>query len=763
MLPPWAPKSPYRLDNLASTLGVQPKLPKGTSILFDGVFKGDYSLAIVNRQLARALIDRGINLSLHCQEADWEDDDLLNSMPDIRARILSEYPGPGRFDIHLRNTWPPRSDDMVGAINAYVCFAWEETTVPHSIVDGFNTHLALLMVTATFVEDAMRRSGLRIPIYNVGDGVDHILKYANSGLQKSERKRIVHVSSCFPRKGVDVLLSAFFRYFSKTDDVELVIKTFRNPHNTVEQQVADLRQHFPDSADVSILTDSLNEQDLYALIQSSHVLVAPSRGEGFGLPLAEATLLGTSVVTTAFGGQLDFCLPSTSWLVDYKLQPSTSHVAAPDAEWAEPDPASLGKQLRAALHDTRTASRKIKRGQALLLAHFKWSNVADRVMKALSMRFKITQKGLPTSPPLRLLLVSTWDQVCGIASYSSHLFKTSSLRPHLSTVLARETTTADFMMATTSDVIVKRPWSYDSQGIANLLTELAVAPEDVVWFQHHPGFFSDADMNRICDALKRCRFRARAITLHNVRDTVDDQRGAWLSSFEIIFVHTVEDHALLQQRQVHHASVVPHGVLPVVNEHRSPSPIVTFGTFGFLSPHKNVPLLIKAFSTAYEINKNLRLKLLTCVKADPIAWKERAVVAELIERLDLGDVVDVDFRYLEEEEILRRLGDCDILVFPYGGSTESASGAARLALAADRPILSSDSSVLRDLHQCSVLLPHLDRLHLAEALLVVASEPAIAHARDAERRVRSTEWSYEAIANRYLTILSRLSGTGIEQ
>ena len=51
----------------------------------------------------------------------------------------------------------------------------------------------------------------------------------------------LHISSAFPRKGVDVLLRAYFAAFTGSDDVDLVLKTFPNPHNGVGGLLDDLR------------------------------------------------------------------------------------------------------------------------------------------------------------------------------------------------------------------------------------------------------------------------------------------------------------------------------------------------------------------------------------------------------------------------------------------------------------------------------------------------------------------------------------------
>lgn len=357
--------SPFPIDRVTVADEAFDNLRKKT-ILIDGVFKGDYSLAIVNRQVARALIAAGLNVRVFTREEGWKTDPLLGEMSDVRSRCLEAYPEPASYDIHLRNTWPPAADDMVGRlINAYVCFAWEETAFPPGLVSHFNTYLDLVMVTANFVAESLVNSGVRIPVVTVGNGTDHILKVVRQALapalQRGPRERILHVSSCFPRKGADALVKAFSATFTRDDNVELFIKTFDNPHNRIDRIVTAAHAAHPEMAPVRVVKQSLASGELAELVRTASLFVAPSRGEGFGLPLAEATLLGVPVVTTNFSGQTDFCTDETAWLVDYQLRPSDAHVTS-GGVWADPDIGSLRTQMRAALASHALAEEKVARG-----------------------------------------------------------------------------------------------------------------------------------------------------------------------------------------------------------------------------------------------------------------------------------------------------------------------------------------------------------------------------------------------------------------
>src|SRR5690606_694791 len=60
----------------------------------------------------------------------------------------------------------------------------------------------------------------------------------------------------------------------------------------------------------------LEEEELPGLYKAAHCFVLPTRGEGFGLPLAEAGACEVPVITTRHGGQLEFLNDETAYFID---------------------------------------------------------------------------------------------------------------------------------------------------------------------------------------------------------------------------------------------------------------------------------------------------------------------------------------------------------------------------------------------------------------------------------------------------------------
>jgi glycosyltransferase involved in cell wall biosynthesis len=754
--------SPYTLDTEASGKAETSNAVAGQTVFYDGVFKGDYSLAIVNRYLASALIDAGIELTCHTPEKHWQTDRFLSAMPQVKARMRADYPRSGSFDIHLRNTWPPVTHNMVGRFNALVCFAWEESELPQHLVETFNRDLDLIMVTAQFVADAFRHSGVSVPVHVVGDGCDHILDFAGPAAAKggeSDRaiSRILHVSSGFLRKGPDLLIEAFVRSFDPEDNVELIVKTFPNPDNVFPSLLEQLRLSGKAAPPITVIDQSYSYDDLAALYRSAAMLVAPSRGEGFGLPLAEAMVLGVPVVTTNYGGQVDFCGSDTAWLVDAVLAPSRSHLAGLYSMWAEPDIDVLGAQMRAVLQRPGEARLRSERAKALLRKHFTWRDVARRVERAI-IATQNSSKSSRQDTAWAVDLVSSWQQPCGIATYAGHLFSAPTLAPHLSTVFARQllevvsSPAVDALdYSSLCQAAVHRLWGRDVESLMQLVRRLQSSSADVLWIQHHPGHFSVPDMEIVGEALQRSQYRVRAITMHNVRETLSGGSLQWTLNFDVVFVHNADEAAVLSAAGHKSLAVIPHGIARAGGAGGCPDGrYFTVGTFGFLTPHKNVDRLIVALAYARQFKKNLRLKILSCVRAnDAAACAVRAKIENLIEALDLQDFVTARFDFIPEQELIAELESCNAIAFPYGDTTEAATGAVRIAMSADRPILCSQARVLSDLWPVSHVLKSDDSDCLAEALLSLSQSDDLLQAFDPDRRKSADWYSYDRVAQRY--------------
>jgi glycosyltransferase involved in cell wall biosynthesis len=292
-------------------------------------------------------------------------------------------------DVVLRNTWPPRVDDMTGRLRGLVCYAWEETGFPLDDVHAFNSNLQFITVTSRFVAKTLRDNGIHVPIYVIGNGIDQIARLKEPSAIDLIREKFaiedkfcfLHISTCLPRKGVDVLLAAWARAFSRDDDVILVIKGTDSSHfRHVEGLVAALRATQPRHAPVVLIKDDLSNADLAALYHIADVVASPSRGEGFGLPLAEAFAIGKPVITTAFGGQMDFCSSDNAWLCDYDFAYAQSYVSVPGSVWAEPRVDSLVDCMRRARSATALErSNRGELGRTAIETQYSWKSVAQRL------------------------------------------------------------------------------------------------------------------------------------------------------------------------------------------------------------------------------------------------------------------------------------------------------------------------------------------------------------------------------------------------
>ena len=733
------------------------------NIKIDGPFTGSYSLALVNREMALALDNLypgrvGLCFGCHPAGPQEPEEEVLDLYPGIKglykcAQTMSEP------DVILYNSYPPVFPEVSGALCLTNAYGWEESLFPPEYVRGFNQNLSGLTLMSQYVLKTMQDNGVALPMAAVGLGVDHLLRESPEPWPHSLGRsfRFLHVSSCFPRKGLDVLLSAYGRAFNAADDVTLVIKTFPNPHNQAPEMVREFRKD-PQHPDVVLIDQDLDTARMLDIYQRCHCLVAPSRGEGFGLPMAEAMSLNIPVITTGYGGQTDFCTPDTAWLIDYSFKEAKTHLTRFGSCWAEPDPEHLSGLMREVYRaDPDRLRLKTDQARHLIMSSYTWSACASRLTSFISW--------LKTHPPerkrIRAGLVSTWNCRCGIAEYSRYLLP-GLLNDLDVTIMAPEFTER----VAPDEPNVERCWQ--REGLEASIPEKAVQLGlSRVIINFHFGFFSLNSFKKLLTALGE-RGMHTLIIFHAVRGKKEFLEQVWeeLALCHRILVHSVEDLDFFRQLGLaRNTALFPHGVYRLPEYPRPPSTVLPDGlrgkrlvaTFGFLMPHKGVLELIHAFARLLPRNPDLGLLLLTSLYPKGEVIEHHAECLRAVDELGLEGTVYFNTGFLPLEESLVLLRKAALVVYPYQHTSESSSAAVRAGLGADRPVAVTPLPIFQDVRGAVHVLPGTGPADLARGIQDLLSDNSILHSLDKARKEWLEAYSWDNAALRLSGLVRSIS------
>ncbi len=712
----------------------------------EGPFDSSYSLALVNRSLAKALArdkgaaqpapNRPIQVGLHSTEGDGDfapNASFLAHNPDVAAlwQHGRDMGGPGpRPDVVLRNLYPPRVSGMEAPTRVLGNWGWEESGLPSPWVARFNSSLNLVTAISPFVAKVLVDNGVKVPVAVVGNGCEHFQQVEPVAMDVSPHGpilgtgsfRFLHVSSGFPRKGVDVLLAAWGRAFTTAHDVTLVIKTFPNPHNTVKEQVEALRLQAPNAAEIVLIDADVGTAEMAWLYRNCHALVAPSRGEGFGLPVAEAMLHELPAIVTGHGGMRAFCDERTAWLVDYRFTDAQSHFELFNSAWTEP----LADDLVRALREVHAApvEERARRGKAArqtIEALFTWPAVARRTREAVAD----LDRRPALSPLPRVAWVTSWNVRCGIASYARHLaseFPKGSLQ-----VMASQ---ADALLEADEPFVQrcwKQGWDDDLQALG-LAIRRSGATQAV--FQFNFGFFEITAFGHLLDRLREDGIACHVV-LHSTQDV--NKPGIQISLGEIrdslgraarLLVHGIADlNTLKGFGLVENVTLFPHGValtvpadLAALRRDGGLAAKRVIASFGYLLPNKGVRPLIEAFAGLHAQQPDLHLLLLTSLYPVPDSHEELARCRVAIDRLGLQGAITLVTDYLSDDDAQALLQTAELIVYAYQHSQESASGAVRFGLASGRPVACTPLSIFDDVHRVVHTLPGISAEDLARGI-----------------------------------------------
>lgn len=161
---------------------------------------------------------------------------------------------------------------------------------------------------------------------------------------------IFNFGSVMERKNPYGTIDAFLSVFANDPKALLVIKTNSGGDGPDKKNILERIKPY---GNIRLIDAIWSREELLGLMNDSNAYISLHRSEGFGLPIAEAMMMGTPVVVTNWSGNTDFCNPQNSCLIDATLIPVQSGYAEfkqlQHLKWADaivPQAAEALKRLR---------------------------------------------------------------------------------------------------------------------------------------------------------------------------------------------------------------------------------------------------------------------------------------------------------------------------------------------------------------------------------------------------------------------------------
>ncbi len=306
---------------------------------------------------------RGIPISwipLYFDNSKMSDECYYNAM--VKSLIKKPIQGFDTVFFHTTpDIWPEmlkHNKSTIGNNKVIGYTVWETSKLPESWVNNINSCVEEVWCPSTYNEKVFKLSGVTIPIKVFPhEFLQKDLPNKNSVELIYNRKfkdfddigyyTFYNISELNPRKGVEDLVKSFCEAFNGDDRVRLILKIHYRNYDDVNKihcvnKINDIIKAYSNPPLIHLLCNNLTEYELLALHSIGDCYVSLCKSEGFGLTIFEAYKYGKDIITTGYGGHVDFLGTNHKGLVNFKMgnlvgMKDFSKHYTDDQEWAYPD------------------------------------------------------------------------------------------------------------------------------------------------------------------------------------------------------------------------------------------------------------------------------------------------------------------------------------------------------------------------------------------------------------------------------------------
>jgi glycosyltransferase involved in cell wall biosynthesis len=202
------------------------------------------------------------------------------------------------------------------------------------------------------------------------------------------------------RKNIALTIKSFYEVFkNKNNQPALILKTSMSGSSYMDRReilhrINQIKLSLPKGAKlpkIYLLHGDFIDSDINELYNHPKIkaMISLTRGEGFGRPLLEFSLIDKPIITTGWSGQIDFLQPEFTCFVGGKLEklhPTSvvEKILIPESEWFSPDHQQIAACYMDVLNNTKIWNEKAKKQGNFSRTNFHFDSMKTKIKRFLN-------------------------------------------------------------------------------------------------------------------------------------------------------------------------------------------------------------------------------------------------------------------------------------------------------------------------------------------------------------------------------------------
>jgi len=292
--------------------------------------------------------------------------DMLKRQPSNEINLIITNPAVWELNFTAKRNW--------------VFLIWEGSNIPKWVIEKCkDKRIEKIFVASNHTKDAIEDKEILSKVSVMPHGVNLDLFYSKNKPNKLTFLCNKGFRNLEDRGGIQYAIKAYMEEFGVADDVEMIVKL--NPAYGVPNLDIMMRDLISKTSNLPALRFDVMGYEYNALVNlynSANVFVAPTRAEAFNIPCLEAQACGLPVITTNFGGQIDFCNNENGWLIDYELSEVKHELMYEGVKWATPNIDAIKKVMRECYENRAVVVTKGEKARENA-RKWTWDNTAEKI------------------------------------------------------------------------------------------------------------------------------------------------------------------------------------------------------------------------------------------------------------------------------------------------------------------------------------------------------------------------------------------------